>query len=102
MQFFRWRTFAVFFRLGMAQEISDYLLNCGVANKNCRFYNFHEAPTQMRAPKDEHVPYQVCYGFWKAFPGQGELIKVVMERSSQLLNDKCLRPMMKLQERQQK
>ena len=42
------------------------------------------------------------YGFWKAFPDQKELIRVLMERSTQMMNEECIRPMMELSGVQQK
>ena len=36
------------------------------------------------------------YGFWKANLDQKELIRVLMERSTQMMNEECIRPMMEL------
>ena len=58
-----------------------YLKRKGLGNFNCRYYKFEHAPTWRRTTKDHHVLYQVVYGFWKAFPDEGDLIRYVMERS---------------------
>ena len=93
----RWRIFALFFRLGMAQEVSEYLESEGIANVDTRFYTFHEAPTVQRQVNKDHILYQVCYGFKKAYGGHGNLIKVIMMRSSQLLNEECIAVLTQLQ-----
>ena len=45
----------------------------------------------------EHILYQVCYGFKKAYGGQGNLIKTIMMRSTQLLNEECIAALTRLQ-----
>ena len=101
LQFFRWKTFSVFFKFGMAAEVSQYVLKVGKANMNIDAYRFSEGPTNQRRDDYNHVLFQVAYGFAKAFPTQQELIKVVLKRSTQLLNEECLRPMMILSPNQQ-
>ena len=39
----------------------------------------------------------MCYGFKKAYGGHGNLIKTIMMRSSQLLNEDCIAALTKLQ-----
>ena len=102
LQAYRWRIFAVFFRLGRAQDISDHLDENDLQNRYCRFYNFHQAPTRVKQQEKEHILYQVMYGYYKAFPGHGDLIKVIMERSTQMLNEDCLAALKRLQGDQQK
>ena len=93
----RWRIFALFFRLGMAQEVSEYLSLEDIADQDCRYYTFHEAPTIQRQTNKDHILYQVCYGFKKAYGGHGNLIKVITMRSSQLLNEECIAVLTQLQ-----
>ena len=45
----------------------------------------------------DHILYQVCYGFKKAYGGHGNLIKVITMRSSQLLNEECIAVLTQLQ-----
>ena len=78
----RWKIFSVFFRLGMAQEIAYYLESEHLANTDCSYYNFHEAPTRVKRETKDHILYQVIYGFKKAFPQHGPLIRTIMARSS--------------------
>ena len=70
LQFFRWKTFSVFFKFGMAAEVSQYVLKVGKANMNIDAYRFSEGPTNQRRDDYNHVLFQVAYGFAKAFPTQ--------------------------------
>ena len=42
------------------------------------------------------------YGFLTAFPAHGDLIRYVMERSSQMMNEECFSALMELEAPQQK
>ena len=98
----RWKLFSTFFSCGAAQQIADYLERLDLHNCSGRHYSFYEEPTHRKQEDDTYILYQVMYGMYKVIPEQQTLIKVIMERSTQLLNEECLPALIRLQPHQQK